>query len=400
LEESEALEAVYQYAKIFDQKITNETAPVISQLCQFDPFFISCIIESKHPEKDLSKPEKISQTIQYELTHRKAGLARTWADYIDKSLNRINDTYARKLLLFLTKHSNQQWTHYELKDKLKIDLEPKELLGKLLSLAQTDLIEEGTSDIHFRGIKDGTLYLVLRERFHEEIKSFEADDLQEDFRKQIAELRSQKKEVQGKLSNLAGKIAEDLLATELRSRKRVLLSDFFRFPLQAKEFGWPQGKEKWNFLEVRTRVTQERADGKVQEIDIFALAKKTETGKSSSINGLAGKQGGTVIRQILIIEVKKWKNRVGKTEVEDFYEKLETLRTAELRGNSPPFAASRQQQKQNPESKRDQQQEEDLILGGFVALGGFTKDAQAYCEAKGLATADRLLFLDRFLEKD
>ena len=70
------------------------------------------------------------------------------------------------------------------------------------------MIERGSSDIRFRGLHAarGTLNLILRNRFEEEISTF-VPDLREDFQKQIDELKKDKSHLQGKLSQLTGKFA-------------------------------------------------------------------------------------------------------------------------------------------------------------------------------------------------
>ena len=54
--------------------------------------------------------------------------------------------------------------------KLNLDLEPDEILRILEKLVAGDLIEPCFSDIHFAGLQDGTLNLILRSRFEMEIK--------------------------------------------------------------------------------------------------------------------------------------------------------------------------------------------------------------------------------------
>ncbi len=340
LESEDGLEAVYRYASFFEEPITNPTAVLINQLCQSDPFFIYCVICSQALDKDLTTGEGVTQTVHYELTQRKTGFARTWAEYIDVSLDRINDLYARQILLFLTKHSDQEWTHREIQSKLNLNLDLKQLLRKLLALVQTDLIEEGTSDVHFRGLRDGTLYLILRNRFQEEVKGFEPE-LRDDFRQQYQALKKQNRVLQGKLNQLSGKIAEDLLATELRSRKRVYLKDFFEGTEETTE---------WNLSEVRTRHIIQRSDNKHLEIDVWA---KTDD------------------HHLLCVEVKKTQNATDFKTVEDFLEKMKWIQTQSL---------------------------ETKVVAAFLSLGGFTEDAKKLCQENHIGMATRLFFIDHFFE--
>ena len=90
--------------------------------------------------------------------------------------------YMRKafILLHLSKKAHRYWTPQQLKDTLHLDLEVNEIQRQLIILSEVDVIERGTSDIQFRGLEDGTLNLVLRNRFEEEIKVF-APDLKQEF---------------------------------------------------------------------------------------------------------------------------------------------------------------------------------------------------------------------------
>jgi len=59
LTEAEGLQAVYKYAEVFDEPISNETAVHINELCRADPFFISCVIQSSYPGRDLTTAEGV-----------------------------------------------------------------------------------------------------------------------------------------------------------------------------------------------------------------------------------------------------------------------------------------------------------------------------------------------------
>ncbi len=342
LEHDDGLEAVYRYADYYRVPIRPECAEAVNTLCQNDPFFISCVIQSQYPKRDFTQLERVHETVSFELTNRQVGFSRTWAEYIETALDQINDTHARKVLLFLTKNAHKDWTHKEMAQELKLDIDLKALLRKLWHLVHSDLIKEGPSDIRFQGLQDGTLYLVLRETFEEEVKEF-APPLKEDFQRQIAELQGQKKRLQGKLNQMSGKIAEDLLASELRTQKRIRLSDFFE--------GGPDDETVWNVVSVKSRQLQKRKDGKRFEIDVWAESDD---------------------HQLLCVEVKKTGSAIGKTIVTDFMEKLKWI------------------QEDHPDH---------AVVGAFLSLGGFTEEAQTLCTEHQIGTATRLKSIDRFFEE-
>ncbi|MCP4687855.1 MAG: hypothetical protein GY859_07375, partial [Desulfobacterales bacterium] len=245
--------------------------------------------------------------------------------------------YAKQMLLHLSKHSDRYWTNQELKDKLEIDLPLDEIQKKLLLMHEADVIEWGSSDIQFRGLRDGTLNLILRNRFQEEIKGF-APDLKTEFHEQIAELKKDKERLRGMLNTLTGKFAELQLAGAFRARKRFALSDYFT---------GVRDKTLLNSIDVRNRVIFQRDDGKNMEIDVHV---------ASSCGRVA------------LVEVKKTKEKTGVGKVRTFIEKLEAYKRA------------------HPKKK---------MLPAFFSVGGFTPAAMKLCQEARIGTAERIEFFKK-----
>jgi hypothetical protein len=140
----------------------------------------------------LTDSEGVIETVNYEIAGRRSELSGTWREYIDKTVDRINDRNGKKILLHLSKYNDRFWTPRELKEELKLEQDEKEIHHKLISMVKGDLIEWGSSDWRFRGLKDGTLNLILRHRFEEEIAEHQTPpDLRIDFREKIAELKKE-----------------------------------------------------------------------------------------------------------------------------------------------------------------------------------------------------------------
>ncbi len=192
----EGLEAVYQYAQVYEEPVTNETALLLNRLCMSDPFFIKCMIQSDYQNKNLADSKGVIETYNYEITDRNSMMSKTWNEYIQLTLQKINDRHAKSMLLFLSKHCHRYWTHREIKKELQIDLDPDEIQKKLLLLVEADVIEWGPADIDFRGLRDGALNLILRNRFEKEINGF-APDLKQEAYEKIRELQKEKRELQG-----------------------------------------------------------------------------------------------------------------------------------------------------------------------------------------------------------
>lgn len=340
LTEEEGLEAVYKYADFSQEAVTPLTALAINRLCLSDPFFISCVIDSDYEDRDLTTEQGVIDTIQYELSNRKSEMVKTWSEYINQSVARINDVNAKNILLHLSKHNDREWTHLELKETLKLDLAPQDILKRLIDLSKADLIESCLSDIAFQGLQDGTLYLILRKRFGQEIASFSAD-LQDDFQEQYNQLKKENRSLRGKLNYLAGKMAEELFATELRTRKRFVISVYFTGLDHLGEVA----TKSLNLVDVRSRFLVQRDDEKNMEIDVIARSED---------------------RRTLLIEIKNRQEASTLTMVEDFWEKIKVYR---------------------------QHHPTEPLLPGFLSFGGFNEEALQFCEAKGIGTATEIAYL-------
>jgi hypothetical protein len=219
-----------------------------------------------------------------------------------------------------------------LKEKLGLDLEINEIHKQLIILKEVDLITRAVSNIDFKGLEDGTLNLILRKSFEKEIKEF-APDFKQEFADKIAALKKKNKQLQGKLNSLSGKMAENMLATAFRSKKRFSLSKFFR---NVKD------NTALNIQKVKERVHIQREDGKNMEHDIVA--------KSSC---------GTVV----LVEVKKTQAKMGLNKMEDFQEKVDVYKTL------------------FPDA---------IVLAAYFSLGGFTKEAGDFCLKYGIGMAEKI----------
>ena len=332
----DGLEAVYRYADYFGEPITNESAVQINRLCMSDPFFIYCVFQNDTEGKDLTTEQGVIDAVHFEITDENSEMSLTWAEYIELSLKRINTRNSKHIMLHLSKHSDREWTPKELKGKLGLDIDEDRIKELLENMVQADLIARGGSDIRFQGLTDGTLNLILRHRFEEEIESCQPD-LKSDFREELEKLEKDKKSLQGLVNHLTGKMVEYQLMTEFRSKKRFAPSRYFSNVADDATL---------NVVDVRLRTTFQRPDGKAMEIDVLA---ESDCGR------------------VLAVEVKKTQAPVGPAAVGDFLEKIEA------------FAAL------HPEKR---------LVPAFFSTGGFTDEALKLCAENGIATASQFVLSD------
>ena len=259
LTEEEGLEAVYRYATAYAEPITNETALLINQLTYSDPFFISCVIRSGCPERDLASRVGVLRCVDYEVGNRNAELAFVWMVYLRSVTERINQHNAKKILLFLTRHHDQTYTPLQLKKELALDLEPAEILERLNVLHRADLILDTPSQTEWQGQRDGTFYLVLQQRFKHEMELLNAPKEGLGFR--YDSLREKHGSLQGAYNQTTGRLAEYRLAWDMRDRSRFPLSVYFNFPN-------PTEAGKMEVIEVFMRHHVQDSTGKTWEVDV------------------------------------------------------------------------------------------------------------------------------------
>ncbi len=334
----EGMQAVYRYAEFLNEPITNETAEQINTLCMSDPFFISCVIQSEYSKKDLSTAKGVVNTVNYEITDKSSEMSMTWGEYIEQTTDKINERNAKNMLLHLSKHPDRDWTPLELKEELNLEISESAIRKKLEILVKADVIEKGSSDIDFRGLQDGTICLILRNRFEKEISGF-APRLKDDFNAELEKLKKHRNALQGRLNNLVGKFAEFQLFTDFRARQRFPLSVYF---------DGVKDNIRLNITEVRMRYKFQRVDGKEMEIDVRA---------------------DSACGRTVLVEVKKTEKKSGIAQTRQFLEKVESF------------------SKRFPKKK---------ILPAFLPVGGFTAPAGHFCRSHGIGMAEII----RYYQKD
>lgn len=334
LTEEEGLLAVYTYAEALQVPINNETAVQLNTLCKADPFFISCVLNSRYPQRDLTTTEGVIATVNDTIANRNSFFSLTWQEYIGKTVKQVNDKYGKQILLHLSKHNDREWTARELKQTLHLQEDEAVIHNKLLALVKGDLLEQGDADIDFHGLRDGTLYLILRHRFEKEILNHEPN-LISDFNAEVAALTKANQELRGKLNHIKGQVTEFQFANTLRSRKRFRLAEFFEGATDDKPL---------NLLDVQTRVLLQRPDGSKKELDIVAQ---------------------TSDERVLLVDVKNQQEKPNHETVADFLEK------AALYGSQHPGKT--------------------LVLA-FLSLGGFTEKALELCRQQGIAWTTELQY--------
>ena len=210
----EGLEAVYRYAVYNNKEVSDEVALVINRLTQSDPFYIASLFRSDWEEQDFTTVEGVVKTLTYEIKDREGELFGTWSEYIYATIKEVNDQYAKKIILFLSKERHKECTRDHISEHLGGKLSAGALEEKLRTLKYGDLITQGINNFRYSGIPDDILDLIFRELYQEEIEN-DKPDIANDLANKVKDLEQDKKSLVGKLRELKGRMLELIVYREL-----------------------------------------------------------------------------------------------------------------------------------------------------------------------------------------
>ncbi len=328
LTKEEGLAAVYRYADVYDEPITNEAALVIDELCRSDPYFIACVIRSHCPERNLTTRADVVRVVEFETNSDAAELAGGWIVWFDKALRRINERHAKRILLFLTRNPGKIYTPKAIKAAMKLDLDEEEIARRLEPMREADLVRGHLSN-QYIGLDDGTFFLLLQRRLGEELAELDPEaDQGIDYL--VEKLTGEKRALQNQLNQVSGRLAEAQLEIAMRSRRRFTPSVHFEGMSADPEI---------RIKNIYPRYLVQGPDGKQGEIDL----------RIDGANRLS-----------LLVEVKKTRVASGEALIQKFAARIAL------------FAA------EHPDRQ---------ILAGFLSLGGFTAEALALCRQQGIGAA-------------
>jgi len=216
----EGMAAVYQYANYYQIELSEPLAIAINILAQSNPYYISSILETEWPERDFTSISGIVKTFANEIIDKRSELHKTWIEYISSTLNKVNDKYAKKILLTLSKERDKEFARDEILNIIGWPEEKEPVLEKKLSqLIYGDLITEGSSAYHYKGIADDVLYLIFYHKYNYEIYH-KKSNVYEELYKKIENFEKDKKSMQSQINELKGRMLELVVLRELNKCKK------------------------------------------------------------------------------------------------------------------------------------------------------------------------------------
>ena len=213
LPEDECLEMIYRYALLEDTRVTEETACLMAQMTEGNPFYISAVFRSKYPGKDLETEEGLRKTLEFETLHREGLIRGTWLEYINSAFPRINDKYAKDIVLYLSKHRDRFISRSELKKHLGLDMPDYMLDKKMDALLKCDIIEENR--FRYRGIQDNIFDKVFRSRYADDIDKFVTEEASNEYKALFEKSQEKYKSLSGEHNRYKGAFAEFVISHHL-----------------------------------------------------------------------------------------------------------------------------------------------------------------------------------------
>jgi hypothetical protein len=341
--ENEAIEMVYKFSRFFDVPITEQTAYLLFKQTEGSPFYMSSLIRSRFPGKDLTTVKGLIDTLEFETLDPRGNIKATWMEYVLATFKKVNGKNAKKIVLYLCQHRDREVTRAELLKKLNLGLEDSELEEKLEAMVKGDIISQGASKFRYRGINDDIFDKVFRGVYGEEIQDFDVRMIREEYSEELERLEKQYNRLLGKFNYHKGYFAEYLILDQLKlhaGKNNELFKSITRY--LPDDFDFCDYSRVW-------RYDSSPEYARKFSVDIFARAENP--GDYS------------IIGEVKSRDLKKF----SKDEVITFEKKLAEVKKLE-----------------NIER-----------LQGFIfSRSGFTKDAEDYCREKGIACSED----DRWLE--
>jgi len=330
----EAIEMIYKYSDIEKIPVTKETAYIIADLTEGNPFYISSIFQSGFPDKDFSTRDGFLKVLNYE-TFDKNGIIRgTWMEYIQSAINRINDIEGKKIVLYICQNKHKEVTRNDIKKDLNLSLTNSELEDRMKALVKSDIINQGTTDFDYRAVQDNIFDKVFRGKYQKEIDGFDPKAIKNEYKCLYLK-------IQGEYNKYKGEFSEYVIINHLKyhafKNDRQYKSMISNLP---DDFIFVQYLSVWSY-------TASPIHKRDIQIDIFAKAQKDHYS--------------------LIGEVKNRKAKFTLKEAQDFLDKANELKQLEKISKAVIFVFS---------------------------SGGFYNNTIAFLEDNGIAWSEDKRFLD------
>ncbi len=169
--------------------ITDAAAPYLVEVCGNDAFYIAATIRNRPHEKDLTTREGVLDALTFETVVGQGQIAQMWLEYLRSAFPAVNDKNARKIVLYLAAHEPEERGRDQILEDLGLELTDAQLEERLHKLVKADILADGSSNFHYRGLGDRIFAMVFRRIYGVEIERVGAGQIESDFKRQLDSAR-------------------------------------------------------------------------------------------------------------------------------------------------------------------------------------------------------------------
>jgi hypothetical protein len=199
----------------------------------------------------------------------------TWLEYIESAFPRINERYAKDIVLYLSKHRDRLTGRQTLKQELNLDMSDDELRKKLRALLRCDIIEENY--FKYQGVQDNIFDKVFRSEYGYDIEEFVPQGMRDEYKALFEDLKEKYKSLSGEHNRYKGAFAEFMIIHHLRF-KAYQNNELYRSMMQnlPDDFEFIEYESVWPYHSLPLHEPQ-------FQIDVFAKAKPGEISLISEV---------------------------------------------------------------------------------------------------------------------
>jgi hypothetical protein len=305
--EDETVETIYTYTRLYEVPITEDVAYSMAKLCEGNPFYISAVFESDVHGKDLTTRDGLLKTLEYETLHSHGHIRLVWMEYLGKVFYAVNQENAKNIVLYLSQHRDREISRRELIAELDLTISEGEVEERLRALVKADIIEEGRSNMYYRGVLDNIFDKVFRGQYADDIRAFDPREISNEYKALYEQAKKDLHSMTGKYSQIKGQFAEFAVINQLRLHA-VQQHDLFHSITHnlPEDFRFVEYSHIWSY-----KLT--RQDQRDMWIDVFAHAPSTNPEAYSFIGEIKYRE----------------KPRFALTEAEEFARKAQALQEQE-----------------------------------------------------------------------
>jgi len=331
---NEAIEMALNYSEIEQIPITYETACILADLTEGNPFYISSFFQSVYQKKDFSTKKGILEVLDFETLDKRGSVRGTWMEYILSATDRINDENGKRIILYICQNKEKKVTRDEIRNDLDLPMTDSQLEKRLKAFVKSDIIEQGTSNFNYHAVQDNIFDKVFRGVYQEEIDGFTPEKIKDEYRVLYKKLR-------GEYNKYKGEFSEYVIINHLKHRA-YKQNDFYISMIDnlPDDFKFVQYSTIWSY-------SASLPYKKDIQVDVFAKAKDQQYS--------------------LIGEVKNRKAKFSLKEAKEFFNKALEAKKLENVAKAVVFVFS---------------------------ASGFYKTAIKFFEANGIAWSEDKRFLE------